>query len=79
MDNKIIGYCEPKWYSCSMENSCQVTCFVFKARSEEQLVRRIKRQEVLGWYYDGCLSPVKEIDYRRAKELIGLGAHYVWR
>lgn len=68
-----------KYYSCGMENSYRRQLFIFRARSEKQLIKRIKRQETFGWYYDGVLCPLKEIDYNRARELINVGAYYIWR
>lgn len=68
-----------KYYSCGMENAYRRQLFIFRAKSEKQLIKRIKKQESFGWYYDNALCPLKEIDYRRAKELMNVGAYYVWR
>jgi len=62
------------FYSCHMENQYMRTCFIFRAKTEDELVGKIKRQEQYGWYYDGYL---KKIDMQRAKELIDVGAKAV--
>ena len=62
------------FYSCHMENQYIRTCFIFRAKTEEELVAKIKWQEAYGWYYDGYL---RRIDMRRAKELIDVGAKVV--
>ena len=49
--------------------------FIFRAKTEDRLVEKIKRQESYGWYYDGYL---KRIDMQRAKELIDVGARIVY-
>ena len=66
---------EYTFYSCHMENQYIRTCFIFRAKTEEKLVEKIKRQESCGWYYDGYL---RRINMQRAKELIDVGARIVY-
>ena len=66
-----------KYYVCSMESEYRITCFVFRVKTKKELVEKIQRQEIYGWYYDGCLSPIREIDIYEAQSLLNVGAHYV--
>ena len=74
-DDPLFLNPEYTFYSCHMENRYMRTVFIFRAKTEDRLVEKIKRQESYGWYYDGYL---KRIDMQRAKELIDVGARIVY-
>lgn len=64
-----------KYFSCGMENGKQIKCFIFRGKTIDKVVKKIKRLENYGWYYDSVV-PLKEITMDRAKELISVGARF---
>jgi len=65
-----------KYYVCSMENKYMVTCFVFRVKTEKDLIEKIQRQEIYGWYFDS-ITPIRDVDTYEVQSLLNVGAHYV--